>query len=201
MIKFLFKSIILAALIFTASFVVGFGLYASTILLWSPSKNLKNHDAIIVLTGSAGRIEEGFNLLLKDKAPKMLISGVIERISFDDIADNNTETMSTSQKNKITNHCCISLDYVADTTITNAIEANQWIAKKDVKSIILVTSNSHMPRAYLNFAWILPSDIQITAHPYHAEKRLSLVMSHQFWQYAFREYIKFGGTFIRLIQL
>lgn len=200
LIKFLFKSVILAALIVATMLVIGFASYVTSILLWSPPKDLKPHDAIVVLTGGAGRIETGFELLVDDRAPKMLISGVLEKISMNDIIENNTTNFTNGQKSKIDNHCCVELDYIADTTTTNAVETNQWVLQNDVQSIILVTSHSHMPRAYLNFAWILPEGVQITAYPYHAKTRLSLVVSQQFWQYALREYMKFGGTFIRLIQ-
>jgi uncharacterized SAM-binding protein YcdF (DUF218 family) len=200
MISFFIRSSILTVIIILTLIIGGFMIYTATILLWKPQSDVKKHDAIIVLTGAAGRIEQAFQLLLDEKAPQLLISGVIDNATFQDIVDNNSENLSNSQRQKIIEHCCIAIDYIADTTITNAIESKKWITDNNIQSIILVTSGTHMPRAYFNFAWMLPQNIIISTYPYHPQSRLSLVTSAQFWHSAAREYLKFGGTFIRLLQ-
>ncbi len=198
MIKFIFKALALAFIICSSVVFAGYLIYCSAILIWSPPNTLDNHDAIIVLTGSKGRIETGFELLIDNHAPKMLISGVLNQVSRDELIQNNAENLTLDQLKIIQNHCCIALDYTADTTETNAIESAQWITDNDIKSIILVTSASHMPRAYLLFHRILDDTIKITTYPYQTQRRFDLVMSQEFWHYAAREYIKFGGNLIRL---
>jgi len=193
-----FKALILAFLIGLTSIILGYFIYCAVILTWSPPQDVKSHDAIVVLTGAKGRIETGFKLLLDKKAPQLYISGVLNRVSFNDLIDKNSENLTAKQKRQIKNNCCITLDYIADTTETNAIETAKWVEGKDIKNFILVTSASHMPRAYLLFHRLMPKDVKFTPYPYQAERRLSLVMSVQFWQYAFREYTKFGGNLIRL---
>ena len=128
------KSVILTLIIIPTALAAGFVIYSATILLWAPQKDIPPHDAVIVLTGASGRIEAGFKLLLEDKAPRMLISGVINNATFEDILANNSGTLSTEEKTKIINHCCIDIDYIADTTITNAIETNKWITANDIYS-------------------------------------------------------------------
>lgn len=176
----------------------GFVLYVATILMWSAPKTLERHDAIVVLTGSKGRIEQGFQLLLDDRAPRLLISGVISDISMEDIIEMNSETLSQSEVARIRAHCCIALDRVADSTLTNASETAKWIEDSTIKSIIMVTSGEHMPRAYLLFHNALGDDITMTPYPYREKKRYELVMDADFWQYAANEYIKFLGTLLRL---
>ena len=55
----------------------------------------------------------------------------------------------------------LSIDLLARNTIENAINAAQWTMEKGVKSIRLITSESHMDRAYFELRRILPQDITI----------------------------------------
>ena len=128
----------------------------------------------------------------------MLITGVRQKVSFTDLLEKNSDSLNESQKQTVKNHCCITLDYIADTTETNAIETSKWIKKNNIKSFSLVTSASHMPRAYLLFHRKIDNNVSITPYPHRKERRLDLVLSKDFWQYAAREYIKFGGNLIRL---
>jgi|GEM_PF-594299 len=199
----IFKKLVRTTLISIGLVALGYLLYCATILIWSPPRDHKiktqSHDAIIVLTGSHGRIETGFQLLLDKKAPDLLITGVLKRVSKDQLIDKNSDKLTQKQKQILKSHCCIDIDYIADTTHTNAIETQKWINRNDIQSIILVTSESHMPRAYLNFLWEVDKNISIIPYPYHRKRRIDLVFTYDFWHYAAREYIKFGGTIIRFI--
>lgn len=196
--KAVFGKITAAILIVAALMMGGFIIYVATILMWSAPQNITRHDAIVVLTGSKGRIEKGFSLLLEDKAPRLLISGVISDISMQDIIDMNSDGLSQTDVARIRAHCCIALDRVADSTLTNASETAKWIEDSTINSIIMVTSSEHMPRAYLLFHNALGEGVTMTPYPYRSKKRYELVMDPDFWQYAAQEYIKFIGSLLHL---
>ena len=50
------------------------------------SKNLEKSDAIVVLTGSKGRIDAGIELLLENKANYLFVSGVGQKAPLDDLS-------------------------------------------------------------------------------------------------------------------
>ena len=60
--------------------------------------------------------------------------------------------------------CCIKLGYAAEDTTGNAKESLEWLRINSLDSIILVTSNYHMQRAYLEFK-LQSSNVRITKYP------------------------------------
>jgi uncharacterized SAM-binding protein YcdF (DUF218 family) len=124
--------------------------------------NNPNSDAIIVLTGGSNRLKEGLQLLTAKNAKKLFISGVYR--------GNDVRRLLKVQKYNPTEVvCCINLGYTATSTTGNAIESAVWIRENNFKSIILVTSNYHMPRSLMLFKQIMPT-IKINAHPVFPEK-------------------------------
>src|SRR5207247_5182436 len=57
-------------------------------------------------------------------------------------------------------HCCVDLDRSAVNTRSNAAETRRWVKERGFKSLIVVTSNYHMPRAIVEFSHAMP-DIQL----------------------------------------
>jgi uncharacterized SAM-binding protein YcdF (DUF218 family) len=60
--------------------------------------------------------------------------------------------------------CCVDIDKEARNTIDNATETAQWVALHRYGSIIVVTSNYHMPRALAELARALP-DVTLIPYP------------------------------------
>ena len=115
-------------------------------------------DAIIVFTGSPGRILEGIKLIDSESAPYMYVTGV-----------NLSSLKSTQQwiENKTSKYtCCIELDTAAKNTVGNAKETAKWInEKKTIKSIRLVTASYHILRSYIELKRYIAADIIIIKHP------------------------------------
>ena len=122
----------------------------------------RNADGIVVLTGAALRISDALDLLAAGRGRRLLISGV------------NPATRSREISRLIPVHqrwftCCVDLDYSATNTIGNAVETRRWVLARDFKSMIVVTSNFHMPRAMAELAHQLP-DVALVPFPVVSDK-------------------------------
>lgn len=118
-------------------------------------------DAIVVLTGGAGRIDRGFELLAEERAERLLISGVYRGVEVE-------ELLALAQRSPEEMRCCIELGYEADNTIGNARETAVWVATHHIRSLRLVTAAYHMPRARLELSRYLPG-VEILEEPVLAE--------------------------------
>ena len=106
-------------------------------------------DGIVVLTGGVSRIDEAMKLLAKRKAKRVLITGVNREVPLEVLK----EQVSLGDKYF---ECCVDIDKDARNTIDNATETAEWVALHRYGSIIVVTSNYHMPRALAELARVLP---------------------------------------------
>ncbi|GJE74432.1 YdcF family protein [Methylorubrum suomiense] len=115
-------------------------------------------DAIVVMTGGSQRIGDAIDLLASGHGRRLLISGVNERTSRDEIA-----RLNPNQQHWI--DCCIDLDYRARNTIGNAIETRRWMRRHRFGSIAVVTSNYHMPRTLVELHHALDEDETVIPYP------------------------------------
>jgi uncharacterized SAM-binding protein YcdF (DUF218 family) len=106
-------------------------------------------DGIVALTGGAQRIGDAIDLLAQGFARRLLITGVNERTSRDEIARLNPEKRALVE-------CCVDLDYRARNTVGNAQETRRWATRNGFRSLIVVTSNYHMPRTLAELDHALP---------------------------------------------
>jgi uncharacterized SAM-binding protein YcdF (DUF218 family) len=106
-------------------------------------------DAIVALTGGAHRIGDAIDLLDKGYGSRLLITGVNERTSREQIA-----RLNPGQRRMF--DCCVDLDYRARNTIGNAIETRRWMRANGFRSLIVVTSNYHMPRTLAELDHVMP---------------------------------------------
>ncbi|HEX2448325.1 MAG TPA: YdcF family protein [Methyloceanibacter sp.] len=113
-------------------------------------------DGIAVLTGGVARIDEAMKLLAEGKAKRVLITGVNRTVTMEELKD------LASQGDQLFT-CCVDIDKEARNTIDNATETSEWVALHRYNSIIVVTSNYHMPRALAELARVMPG---VTLIPY-----------------------------------
>jgi uncharacterized SAM-binding protein YcdF (DUF218 family) len=117
----------------------------------------RNADGIVVLTGSAFRISDALELLAAGRGQRLLITGV------------NPQTRSQEISRLVPEHqrwfkCCVDLDHSALNTVGNAVETRRWAQARGFRSLIVVTSNFHMPRAMAELGRELP-DVTLVPYP------------------------------------
>lgn len=118
-------------------------------------------DAIVVLTGGSGRIEEGINLLRAGAAPRLFVSGVEPGIEL-------PELLKRAHIPPGPEDSAIALGHDAETTAANAAETAAWMRERKLHSLRLVTASYHMRRSLLEFRHAMP-EIEIVPHPVFPE--------------------------------
>lgn len=183
--------LILISGIFTLIFVwgIGFFMFVASVNNSSPEHADIKTDAIVVLTGGAGRIQEGLTLLEQNMAKELFISGVDENVSKADLV---ADWKAQGFRKKL--DCCVTIGKKARNTEQNATETKEWFETKNYESIRLVTSAYHIGRSLLEVKKELPDAI-IVSHPVVA-KELRKNKQH-FWQIMRREYNKLLLTWLK----
>ena len=155
------RSFVMFFLLVVFLWIVGFTNFLMTIPADVP-KDIVKSDAVVVLTGGSKRLEAGIILLEQGKAELLFVSGVNEKVTRSDILQ--VVDRGKILKNDQLFSCCIKLGYAAEDTTGNAKESLEWLRINSLSSIILVTSNYHMQRAYLEFK-LQNSNVRITKYP------------------------------------
>jgi len=115
-------------------------------------------DGVVVFTGRNGeRLTAAMSLLAGGAGKRLLISGVNPSVTRDDLAE-----LWPGEPAQF--DCCVDLGLEAQTTTGNATELDAWTRANGFSSLILVTSEFHMPRALVEAHERLP-DVAITPFP------------------------------------
>ena len=120
-------------------------------------------DAIVVLTGGSGRLEEGLRLLASRRAGRLFVSGVYQGVDLAQLLQ-GLGPMDDAPLNPETVACCIELGHGAGNTEGNARETAAWIVARGLRTLRLVTADYHMQRSLLEFRRAMP-DVEIVPHP------------------------------------
>ena len=122
----------------------------------------RHADALVVLTGGADRISDATELLASGLADRLLITGVNPATSPESLARRLPRLRSLVE-------CCVTLGYQALDTAGNAAETAAWVRANHVRSLIVVTSNYHMPRALAEIGGKLKG-VELLAYPVVSEQ-------------------------------
>jgi uncharacterized SAM-binding protein YcdF (DUF218 family) len=140
--------------------LVGLFAFAERVRSLAPATEPERADAIVALTGpSAERVNAAIRLLEQDKGERVLISGVNREVRREELR------ALTPGSNRLFN-CCVDLGFEAETTTGNAAEIAAWTRSKGYDSLIVVTSDYHMPRSLMEIRSAAPG-VELT--PYAVE--------------------------------
>ena len=133
---------------------------------WLPEPApMERTDAVIVPTGSAGRIQRGLEVVQTDSADTLLVTGVDTEVKPAEFAAQfgvPDDVMA----------CCVTLGFAAMDTRGNAQETSEWARENDIKSLRLVTSDWHMRRAAIELRRELPGDVKLIKDAVRSEPSL-----------------------------
>jgi uncharacterized SAM-binding protein YcdF (DUF218 family) len=115
-------------------------------------------DGIVVLTGGSSRVSDAMELLAAGYGKRLLISGVHPTNGASDISRSLPDNSLPDNQSLLS--CCVDLDRSAVNTRSNAAETRRWAHERGFKSLIVVTSNYHMPRAIVELSHAMP-DIRL----------------------------------------
>ncbi|MCL2429477.1 MAG: YdcF family protein [Alphaproteobacteria bacterium] len=149
-------------------------------------------DGIVALTGGASRIADAVELLASGRGRRLLITGV-------GASTNAAELMRLAPHHQRWFGCCIDLGYTAANTAGNAVETGRWAQERGFRSLVVVTSGYHMPRAMLEIHHRLP-DVTLIPFPVVSEQ----VRGEPWWRHPgeakmlVSEYLKFLVAMARI---
>jgi uncharacterized SAM-binding protein YcdF (DUF218 family) len=151
--------------------------FTSEISRLSSAHDGESADGIVVLTGGKFRIDKAYELLREGKGKRLLITGVYPQTS-------RIALRATIAANDGLFNCCVDIDRVARDTVGNARQTELWLREFGFRSLIVVTSDYHMPRSLVEFRRTMP-DITIRpilvgandiASPFHLSDSATLKM-------------------------
>ena len=152
------KRVLATILVLALIWAVGLVAFAQRIERLTPPGEPAVADALVALTGASDlRLEAAVRLLERGKGRRLLISGVNKEASRADV-------LAVTGAVKPIYDCCVDLGYTAADTIGNAGEIAEWADGKGYDSLIVVTSDYHMPRAMLLIRAAMPN-AKLTPYP------------------------------------
>lgn len=142
-------------------------------------------DAIVVLTGGAGRLDRGLALLKDGAAKRMLISGVDRSVRPVELADRYHVPMRLFD-------CCVTLGREAIDTRSNALETGRWLDRRKFRTVRLITTDWHMRRAALELRQALPGDVVLVYDAVPSRPSLTMLFK-EYNKYLLRRVVAFIG--------
>ncbi|HEX3887443.1 MAG TPA: YdcF family protein [Phenylobacterium sp.] len=139
-----------ALLVLAMIWAAGLVAFAERVQRSTPTQEPQAADGIVALTGanSNERIAAAIQLLADHKGRRVLVSGVNREVSREQLR------VASGAVRRLYD-CCVDLGFTAADTVGNARETAEWARAMRFNSLIIVTSDYHMPRAMLELRAVL----------------------------------------------
>jgi uncharacterized SAM-binding protein YcdF (DUF218 family) len=174
----LFLILILSHFIFFLSLVKNFKSNYSTIT---------SIDSIVVLTGDKFRISKGMEILSNGIGEKLLLSGVNKNIELINIKNEFPKYNNFFD-------CCVDIDNISSNTFENSRETFLWLEKNKYNSLLIVSSDYHMPRVKIEFERFFKTE-NTYYHSINSNNDVDVIGKIK---KLFLEYVKYMRTYISL---
>lgn len=186
-----FAAFLLVAILGLAllAFFGGFAVFAASVARQAAPAD-PHAEGIVVLTGGAERIASAIRLLAEGRANRLLISGVNPAVDARALA----AIMGSDKKRYLA--CCIDLDHDAKDTAGNAWFTGQWADRRGYGSLIVVTSDYHMPRSLAELSDAMPGT-RLVPYPVVEAGEGALAGRSRNLRLLMSEYVKFLGVRLR----
>jgi uncharacterized SAM-binding protein YcdF (DUF218 family) len=161
------------------------GFAGFVIFLPRPAGPVKT-DGIVVPTGAPGRIARGSQIIERGLAQRMLISGVERTVRPVELSEKQAVPLKIMA-------CCVDLGKEASDTRSNAAETAAWVKKYRYRSIRLVTSDWHMPRAQFELTRVLDPAVRIVPDAVPSDASL-LALFREYNKYLLRRFAVLVGV-------
>jgi len=166
--------------------VVGAGALPHFIVHGAAESPAAGADAIFVLTGGENRIAEGFRAWREGKGRDLFILGAGRDARLEQVLPGRP-ALGPGERGRV------RLEGWSRNTFENAISAKSFVMMNGYRSVILVTSDYHVPRALRAFLTVLPPDVTVSVLPVRSAGRwgaatprtlrLFLVEGWKYWWY------------------
>lgn len=146
--------------------LLGFALF---VVLLPDRAGAERTDVIVVPTGGPGRIERGLEQLAAGRARRMLVTGVDRTVRPEDLAATTGRPLALFT-------CCVDLGQEAVDTRSNGEETAAWLRRNRSRSLRLVTTDWHMPRARFELRREIGDGVRIVADGVPSEPGFGTLM-------------------------
>lgn len=148
--KALLSLLMLSLLIVTALFV------DFTYKTFSARPRQVQVDAIVVLAGGKGRVEEGVRLFKEHRANWLFLVGVDPSVRKSDLYRPRQGDPASDN---------VILEKLSRNTLENAIYGRDILAEHKIRSVLLITSRYHLKRSAILFRNALPPEVAVYPYP------------------------------------
>lgn len=146
-----FLSLLMLALLIVTALFVDF-----TYKTFSARPRQVQADAIVVLAGGKGRVEEGVRLFRERRASWLFLVGVDPTVRKSDLYRPKPGDPSADN---------VILEKMSRNTLENAIYGRDILAEHKVRSVLLITSRYHLKRSAILFRNALAPDVALYPYP------------------------------------
>lgn len=164
-------------------YLLGYALFA--VMLPDAADAERRSDAIVVLTGGPGRLARGVALMEEERAVRMFVSGVDPSVRRNELA-------LAARADARLFACCVELGREAVDTRSNAEETAAWVRQRGYRSVRLITTDWHMPRARFELGRMLDDDVTLFADAIPSQPRFATLFT-EYNKYLLRRAAVLGG--------